>query len=404
MPSRPEVVLSARQARLVAVAAQGFLAPGAAPDPGTRRLRRLIDDLGVVQLDSVNVLARSHYLPAFSRLGPYRRERLEDMAWGSTPSLFEYWGHEASLMPLALQPLMRWRMGRARDGETWSGLARFGRERADFIAAVRRRIETEGPLTGGDVASGPRGAGWWNWSDGKLALEWMFWAGEVTTRTRRGFERVYDLTERVIPRTILDLPTPTEAEAHRGLLRIAARALGVATAGDLRDYFRLPARGIADRLAELVEAGDLRPASVEGWRRPAYLHPGAARPRKSRAVALLSPFDNLIWSRERAERLFGVRIRLEIYTPSHRREHGYYVLPLLVDDAIVARVDLKADRQAGCLRVQAAHLEPAAAEAPASEALATGLAEMARWLSLDGIVVNDNGGLAASLSRRLTAA
>ena len=402
MPSRPDVGLSARQARLAALSAQGFLGPTRSPDPGTHRLRRLVDDLGVVQLDSVNVLARSHYLPAFSRLGPYRRDRLEDLAWGAKPSLFEYWGHEASLMPLSLQPLMRWRMARAREGETWTGLARFGRERADFIAAVRGRIETEGPLTGGDFASGPRVAGWWNWSDGKRALEWLFWAGEVTTRTRRGFERVYDLTERVIPPAILDLPTPTEAEAHRALLRIAARALGVATAGDLRDYFRLPARGVTERVAELVEAGDLVPAKVEGWRQPAYLHPDAGRPRLSRAAALLSPFDNLIWRRERAERLFGVRIRLEIYTPSHRREHGYYVLPFLLGDAVVARVDLKADRKAGLLRVLAAHLEPDAAVEATSEALAARLTDMARWLSLGGVLVSDTGGLAASLSRCLT--
>ena len=401
MPPRSDADLSGRQARLIALAAQGFAGPRGAPDPGPRRLRGLVETLGAVQLDSVNVLTRSHYLPAFSRLGPYRREALEALAWGPKPSLFEYWGHEASLMPLALQPLMRWRMARARDGETWTGLARFGRERRDFIAAVRRRIEVEGPLTGGDFAAGPRVAGWWNWSDGKIALEWLFWTGEVTTRTRRGFERVYDLTERVIPSAILAAPTPSEAEAHRGLLAAAARAMGVATAGDLRDYFRLPARGLPERLAELVEAGELIPARVEGWRQPAFLHRDAARPRLSRSVALLSPFDSLVWRRERAERLFGVRIRLEIYTPAHRREHGYYVLPLLAGDAVVARVDLKSDRAAGRLRVQAAHLEPGADRGRALEALVEGLNNLSRWLALDTVVVAGPGDLAADLAARL---
>ena len=402
MSPRPQVDLSAAQARRIAIAAQGFSNRTPMAEPSGRRLSSLVQDLGVIQLDSVNVLTRSHYLPAFSRLGAYRADRLEALAWGAKPMLFEYWGHEASLMPLALQPLMRWRMARARDGETWSGLARFGRERASFIADVLRRIEVEGPLTGGDFATGPRESGWWAWSDGKLALEWLFWTGALTTRTRRGFERVYDLTERVIPADILAAPTPDEAQAHRGLLSVAARALGVATAGDLRDYFRLPVRGVADRLAEMTEAGDLIPARVEHWRQPAYLHPAATAARRSRAVALLSPFDNLIWTRDRAERLFGARIRLEIYTPAHRRQHGYYVLPLLMNETIAARVDLKADRPAGRLRVQAAHLEPGAAVGPTVAALSPALVDLARWLGLPAVSVARSGDLAAALERSLS--
>jgi len=362
----------------------------------------MIETLGVVQIDSVNVLVRSHYLPAFSRLGPYRRELLDAAAWGPRPSLFEYWGHEASLLPLALHPLFRWRMARARSGDLWSGLAIFGRERADFIAAVLQRIEREGPLTGGDFAEGPRVAGWWNWSNGKRALEWLFWAGLITTRTRRGFERVYDLTERVLPRAVLALPTPHEADARRALLAIAARALGVATAGDLRDYFRLPVEGMSERLAELAENGDIISVSVEGWRQPAYVAAGAGRPKLGSAATLLSPFDNLIWSRDRAERLFGARIRLEIYTPAHRREHGYYVLPFLLRDAVAARVDLKADRAAGVLRVQAAHGEIHADPLQTSEALAESLRHMACWLGLGGVVVTERGGLATALARALT--
>ena len=364
-------------------------------------MRALIGALGAVQIDSVNVLARTHYLPAFSRLGAYPRELLEAQAWGKKPTLFEYWGHEASLMPVAMQPLFRWRMERARAGETWTGLARFGRERRDYIDAVLARIEREGPLTGGDFADGPRQAGWWSWSNGKAALEWLFWAGFITTKTRRGFERVYDLTERVLPRAIVEAPTPSEADAHRELLRIAARAMGVATEGDLRDYFRMPVAQTRARLGELVEAGELEAAGVEGWRQSAYLAPGARLPRRASAAALLSPFDNLIWRRERAERLFGVRVRLEIYTPAHKRQHGYYVLPFLRGEAIAARVDLKADRQTGVLRVQAAHLEAGAVAGETAPALAAELTVMAGWLGLGGVAVAGRGGLAAALAEFL---
>jgi hypothetical protein len=398
----PEETLSARAARRIAIAAQGLARPPRPGEPGAARLQRTIEGLGVLQIDSVNVLTRSHYLPVFSRLGPYPRELLEAAAWGRRPSLFEYWGHEASLLPLVLHPLLRWRMARARAGDLWSGLAVFGRERADFIGAVLGRIEREGPLTGGDFAEGPRVAGWWNWSDGKRALEWLFCAGLITTRTRRGFERVYDLTERVLPRAILDLPTPGEADARRALLAIAARALGVATAGDLRDYFRLPVQGTGDRIAELVENGDLTPVRVEGWRQGAYIAAGARLPRQASAAALLSPFDNLIWSRERAERVFGARIRLEIYTPAHRREHGYYVLPFLLGDTIVARVDLKADRATGVLRVQAAHAESHADPIRTPAALGESLRQIARWLGLGDIEVTERGDLAPDLVRVLT--
>jgi uncharacterized protein YcaQ len=375
--------------------------PGAKNEAGARQLNRTIAALGALQIDSVNVLVRSHYLPLFSRLGPYRRDLLEAAAWGERRTLFEYWGHEASLLPHDLQPLFRWRMARATAGELWGGLAIFGRARADFIEAVLRRIEREGPLTGGDFADGPRAAGWWNWSDGKRALEWLFWAGLITTRTRRGFERVYDLTERVLPRAILNAPTPPEADAKRELLLIAARAMGVATAGDLRDYFRLPVQGVEDRLAELVESGELIPAEVEGWRQKAYLAADARRPRRSSAAALLSPFDNLIWRRERTERLFGVRVRLEIYTPAHRREHGYYVLPFLLGDALVARVDLKAHRKAGVLQVQAAHAESHVDLEPTSRPLAGSLRQMARWLGLQTVEVAETGALASPLARAL---
>lgn len=390
--------LSPAAARRIALAAQGFgRTPPAAP--GRRHVRDLARRLGVVQIDSVNVVARTHYLPGFSRLGAYPREALEAEAWGARRGLFEYWGHEASLLPVESQPLLRWRMARAQAGEgVWGGVARFGRERADYVAEVLREIERRGPVTGGDFAEGPRGApGWWSWSDGKRALEWLFWAGLITTRTRRGFERVYDLTERALPRAVVEAPTPDEADAQRELVRIAARALGVATEADLRDYFRLPLADARARVAELAEAGELTPVQVKGWARTAWLWPDARRPRKVKGDALLSPFDNLIWTRDRTERLFGARVRLEIYTPAHKRTHGYYVLPFLEDEAITARVDLKADRQAGVLRVQAAWREPDTT-ATTPERLAAELKRMAGWLGLERVEVAGRGDLAEALA------
>jgi uncharacterized protein len=391
--------LSLAQARRIALAAQGFAEPRIDEGHARRHVRKVADRLGVIQIDSVNVVSRTHYLPAFSRLGAYPREHLEDEAWGRKKSLFEYWGHEASLMPVAMQPLFRWRMDEARSGEAgWTGLVTFARERRDYIDGVLEEIEKRGPVTGGDFAEGPRGApGWWSWSNGKRALEWLFWSGFITTKTRRGFERVYDLTERVIPASVMNTPTPEPADAQRQLLMIAAQAMGVATEADLRDYFRMSVTATRARLAELVEEGSLEEVTVKGWRQPAYLASGARLPRRIEAAALLSPFDNLIWARERTERLFDCKVRLEIYTPAHKREHGYYVLPFLQGDRITARVDLKADRKAGVLLVQSAHLEPMAVEGEVAPALATELRLMAGWLGLERVAVVGRGDLAPAL-------
>ncbi|WP_332658580.1 winged helix-turn-helix domain-containing protein [Brevundimonas sp.] len=393
--------ISLKTARRIALAAQGFgrIRPAA---PARSHVRDSARRLGVIQIDSVNVVTRTHYLPAFSRLGDYPREALEAEAWGPRRSLFEYWGHEASLLPLETQPLFRWRMERARGGAMWTGLSRFGREKRDYIDGVLAEIERRGPVTGGDFAEGPRGApGWWSWSDGKRALEWLFWAGLITTKTRNGFERVYDLTERALPARIIDLPTPDEADAQRELVRISARAMGVATAADLRDYFRLPLADARERIAELVEGGELTPVSVKGWRQPAYLAAGARSPRKVSGAALLSPFDNLIWARDRTERLFDVKVRLEIYTPAHKRAHGYYVLPFLEDEAITARVDLKSDRKAGTLLVQAAWREPDATAETAAR-LAEELKRMAGWLGLERVEVVGKGDLAGALESAIS--
>ena len=351
-------------------------------------MAQVLGRLGLVQIDSVNVLARAHTVPLFSRLGPYDTALLDEAAYHPRRrSLFEYWAHEASLIRLDLHPLLRWRMERAARGERTGSTARFGRERRAFVETVWREVEARGPLTARELTEGGAGRGsWWGWSDGKRALEWLFWAGRVTTATRRtGFERVYDLPERVLPAEVLARPTPEPAEAQRGLIRVAVRALGVATERDLRDYFRLGVEDAKARVAELVENGELLPVEVEGWRNLAYLDPGARRPRKIEARALVSPFDPLMWERHRAERLFNFRYRIEIYTPAHKREHGYHVLPFLLGETIAARLDLKADRAARRLLVQALHLEPGADPQAVGPALGEELRAAARWLSLDDI-------------------
>jgi uncharacterized protein len=397
-----KVTLTAGEARRIALAAQGFGAPRDG-EVGRRQLTKLVGRLGVIQIDSVNVVSRTHYLPAFSRLGAYPRELLEQIAWAKTRPLFEYWAHEASLLPVENQPLFRWRMQDAQAGVgIWKGVARFLRERRDFVERVQGEIRDRGPMSASDLEMGQKGAGgWWGWSEAKRAVECLFWAGELTTATRRGtFERVYGLPEKVLPKAVWEAPTPARDDAQRQLYRIAARAMGIGTERDLRDYFRMPVAGAKVRIAELVEAGDLIPVTVKGWREPAYLDPAARWARKIEAAALLSPFDNLIWFRERTERMFGVRYRIEIYVPAEKRQHGYYVLPFLEGDALTARVDLKSDRKAGVLIVQAAHAEPwAGAATPAK--LAAELQRMAGWLGLESVRVQRKGDLADALHAAL---
>jgi uncharacterized protein YcaQ len=394
--------LSAKEARRIALAAQGFGRPRPA-SPGKRQLLSTIEALGVVQIDSVNVVSRSHYLPLFSRLGSYDRTLLEELAWGKKPALAEYWAHEASLTPLATHPLLRWRMQDALDGVgVWKNVSAFLRSHADFIQKALDTVAERGPLAASELELGAKGeGGWWGWSEGKRAMECLFWTGRLTTATRRNsFERVYGLPKRILPKAIVETPTPDRAEACRELLKISARAMGVATERDLRDYFRLSLTDARDGVAALVADGTLTQVAVKGWDQPAYLWPEARRPRSIKARALLSPFDNLIWFRERTERMFGVRVRLEIYTPAHKREHGYYVLPFLEDEAITARVDLKSDRKAGQLLVQAAWREPDATPDTAAR-LADELKRMAGWLGLEGVTVVGKGDLAEALDGAL---
>lgn len=366
-------------------------------------MRRVFDRVGVIQIDSVNVLVRSQELPVFSRLGAHSRDLLPRMA--ADRELFEYWAHEASLVPVALHPHLRFAMHAARyDGAAYGGLVRLQRERPEFIELVYEEVVARGPLAASDLADRGRKSGpWWGWDHGKQALEFLFWCGRVTARRRTSFERVYDLPERMLPAEVLAVPTPTEADARKALLVRAAGALGVGTAEDLADYFRQRMPPVRPLLAELVEDGALLPARVEGWKKPAYLHPDARVPRRVEARALLSPFDSLVWERGRTERIFGFRYRLEIYTPAPKRVYGYYVLPFLLGDALVARVDLKADRTAGALLVRGAFAEDGRDPLEIAGPLAEELVLLAEWLGLEHVVVEPNGDLAPTLSRSLRA-
>ncbi len=381
--------LSLSEARRIALGAQQF-GSRAGGLRGVKGLGAAVRKLGLLQIDSVNVLVRSHYLPLFSRCGPYARDLLDRAAYdGCRRMLFEYWGHEASLLPLELYPLLRWRMERAQRGEgTWGRLKRYATEHQSLVNAVLAQIREQGPLGASELeAAGKSSGGWWGWSQGKEILEWLFWTGAVTTARRRNFERLYDLTERVLPSAMLAAPMPSKEAAQRMLMIIAAQALGVATLRDLRDYFRLPTQDAAERLKELIAAGVLTPVAVESWKQQAYLVTGARLPRSVEAQALLSPFDSLIWERQRTERLFDFRYRLEIYTPAHKRQHGYYVLPFLLGERLVARVDLKSDRQRNRLQVRGGSVEAHAVPKQVVAPLAAQLQSLRGWLGLEKVEV-----------------
>jgi uncharacterized protein YcaQ len=390
--------LTTKQARRVALAAQGFNDP-APTSVSARHLRRVLSRTQLLQIDSVNVFARAHLMPAFARLGPWPVPLLEQLAFGNR-ELFEYWGHEASFLPMELHPLLRWRMARAEAlEEGWGGPLRVFKERPEFVGSLLHRLHDEGPCGAGALRDAPRGKGtWWGWDDVKRGLEYLFWSGRVaTSRRTNGFERLYDVTERVIPAAVLALPTPTREDAQRELVRRSAVAHGVATEKDLRDYFRLRPDEGRVALASLVEEGALEPVQVEGWTHPAYLHVDATQPRWVRRQALLSPFDPLVWERSRTARLWGVDYRIEIYVPAPKRVYGYYCLLFLQDEAIRARVDLKADRKSGVLRVLAAWREPEALPGATAEGLARELHRAAEWQGLDAVVVEDRGDLAREL-------
>ena len=388
--------LSLAQARRIALAAQGFADPRPTGRVDRRHFRRAIDRMGLIQIDSVNVLVRSQELPLFARLGPHPRTMIAEAT--AAGELFEYWVHEASHVPTAHHHLHRWRMDGPRKWETyWKMDAR----RPGFVDEVLRRIELDGPLAAGDLSErvGKKGT-WWDWDDGKVALEHLFSSGQVTAvRRASDFARLYDLTERVLPEHVLATPTPTEAEARKELLVLAAQHHGVGTMTDLTDYHRQKNAPCKPLLDELVEEGRLLPVQVEGWAKPAYLHPEAKLPRRINACALLSPFDPVCWNRDRNERLFGFHYRIEIYTPAPKRTYGYYVLPVLWGDSLVGRLDMKADRQTRTLLVKGSFAEPGAPVDAVAPDLVRELHAMVAWLGLDRVDIADRGDMASALRR-----
>jgi uncharacterized protein len=398
--------ISADVARRTALAAQGFADPRPAGPVTRRHLARVLGRTQLLQLDSVNVAVRAHYMPVFSRLGGYPRALLDGAAWTGSARrprmMVEYWAHEASLLPVADWPLLL--SGAKRPG-WWRHYAELAERRSALVEEVLAAVKELGPVGAGTLeaalgaASRPPGVTWWERSEVKRICEYLFGLGALTTGTRVNFQRLYDLPERVLPPEVLAAHPMDHGLAARELVRRSAQALGIATEPDLRDYYRLGPGDSQRAVAELVEAGELEPVAVRGWRAPAYRWPGAAVPRRIEGRALLCPFDPLIWERERTERIFGFRYRIEIYVPEPKREFGYYVFPFLLDGELVARVDLKADRAAGVLRVQGAFAEPGVAEARVAAELAAELDLMAAWLDLDAVAVGERGDLAEALRR-----
>ncbi len=390
--------ISLAEARRIALAAQGFADPRPTGRVDRRHLRRALDRMGLIQIDSVNVLVRSQELPLFARLGPHPRTLIADAT--AAGELFEYWVHEACHVPTEHHHLHRWQMQK---DHKWSRYWDLQQRRPTYIDEVLRRIELDGPVVAGDLSErvGAKGQ-WWDWDDAKVALEHLFWKGQLTaTRRASDFARVYDLTHRVLPAEVLARPTTDERESRKHLLALAAEHHGIGTAADLVDYHRQKITPCAPLLKELVDEGVLREVQVEGWTKPAYLHHAARRPRRVDACALLSPFDPVCWFRDRTERLFGFHYRIEIYTPAPKRVYGYYVLPVLWGDSLVGRLDMKADRHAGVLRVPGAFAEPGVPHADVAVDVADELTRMAAWLGLDRVEVGERGDLAPALRRAL---
>jgi hypothetical protein len=388
--------LSLARARRIALGAQGFAGPRPAGRIDRRHLRRLFDHIGVVQIDSVNVVVRSQELPLFARLGRHPRTLIADAT--AAGEVFEYWVHEASFVPTDDYHLYRWSM---RIPHRWPKFRRLSEDRPDYIEEVYQRIADNGPVVSGELKQrvGPKGT-WWDWDDGKVALEALFHTGRLTARRRvNDFARVYDLAERTLPAEVLARPAVPEIEARKELLVRAAKHHGVGTFEDLTDYHRQRNPPCRPLIGELVEEGRLIAVEVEGWKQPAYLHPDTTAPRRIAARALLSPFDSLVWNRDRTERLFGFRYRIEIYVPPPKRQHGYYVLPFLLGDELVARVDLKADRPRSALLVQSAWGEPGIHEPEVAAELLAELRLMATWLGLDTVELVGRGDLSPALRR-----
>lgn len=387
MPKRLDE-LTIVEARSLALAAQGFDKPRSKSKSSTADAVEVIKKLGVIQIDSVNVLVRSQELPLFTRLGDHDRNAINKATAQS--KIFEYWGHEAAILPVEIQPLFRWKMNAARTGKIkhW-GLTSFYADNKAFVKRILKHVETNGPVTARELSTRTQKKGadkktWWDWDEAKTALEYLFLTGQLMSCGRGSdFARIYDITERVLPAKIVNTPTPTENEARKQLLVRAAKAQGVATLTDLADYYRQKTAVIKPLVNELVEQGELREVTVETWVEKAFVHRSAKPPKQLYATALLSPFDSLVWCRPRNERLFDFHYRIEIYTPKEKRKFGYYVLPFMMNGELVGRVDLKADRANSKLLVQSVHTEKGIKRASINGALTDELRKLANWLQLN---------------------
>ena len=389
--------LSVSQARRIALAAQGFTDSAPAGRVDRRHLRRVMGRLKLLQLDSVPVVVRTQYLPPFSRLGCYDPALLDRIAY-TDDEWFEAWAHEASLLPVGDEPLLRWQKQRAEQGDTWKNLVELAHRESQYVAEVLAQV-AERPLTAGELTDPRRRDGeWWgSRSLGSIALDWLFRIGAVGIRRRGNFTKEFDLLERIVPAAVLARPTPSAGEAQRELLVRSAEALGVGSATDLIDYYRLPVREGRTQLREVVDSGLLAEVAVEGWTEPAYMHPGARLPRSVDALTVLSPFDPIVWNRDRAARLWNFDYRIEIYVPAAKRVYGYYVLPVLDGEQLVARLDVKTDRPGGALRVLRAFAEPGVDHGALAERLRPHLHDLARFVGVDDVGYGDRGDLMAAL-------
>lgn len=366
----------------------------------SRHFSKLMSRLRLLQIDSVNVVTRAHYLAVYARLGSYNRQALDRWIYDGR-NLFEYWCHEQSYAPMSFHAMMRPRMEQKRNF-SWRRYQELRKNEPDYIESVLEEVRQRGPITNRDLSDpGERTGPWWGYGKGKIALDWLFLTGQITVDRRVNFERFYDMPERVMSTEALAAPTLTATEADRARIREAAGALGIGTVADLADFFRMRKAEAGASIEWLVEQGELREVAVDGWNQPAYVRPDVVVPRIRRGTALVAPFDSLVWDRSRTERMFGFHYRIEIYTPAPKRIYGYYVLPFLVDGVLVGRVDVKADRHEGVLRVPGAFAEDGVDIAHTARALAHELHVMAGWLGLDGVEVGDKGNLASPTTKAL---
>lgn len=390
--------ISVRDARRISLQAQGFTDPAKKGPVGSSDFKRVMTKMNVIQLDSVQAVCRSHYLPMYSRLGVYEQEDLDHWLWNSGKT-FETWSHEASVVQVELEPSLRWMKRQARKGATWAGLHKMAKQNSGYVAGVLAEVQQNGPINASSLRDPrPRKGQWWDGrSDGTRALDWLFRTGEVGIRRTSNFNRMYEPFSNVIPEKIRHEVTPVDEAAHRNLLEIAARSHGIGTAADLSDYFRMKLSDVRPRLAELVEDKKLLIAQVQGWEEPAYLHPRFKNASPVKARTLLSPFDPVVWCRPRVERIFDFSYRLEIYVPAKKRQFGYYVLPFLLGDQLVGRVDLKADRSSSKLFVQGSYVEKKVNSDRVAQQLSIELNRLRKFLGLNEIVVRRRGNLSTQL-------